>query len=99
MNTSTPEPTGYTPDPRRWRVLGVLVIALFMSLIGVSIVNVALPSIQHGIGATQAQLQWVLSGYTLMFGIGLVAAGRAGDLYGRGPLFILGVMVFTGSSV
>lgn len=89
----------YVPDPNRWKVLGVLVIVLFMSLIGVSIVNVALPSIQHGIGATQAQLQWVLSGYALTFGIGLVAAGRAGDVYGRGPLFILGVVVFTASSV
>ena len=76
----------------------VLVVALFMSLIDVSIVNVALPSIQAGLGASHAELQWVLSGYALTFGIGLVAAGRAGDLFGRGPLFITGVALFTLSS-
>ncbi len=94
--TTSPE---YTPDPRRWRVLAVLVVALFMSLVGVSIVNVALPSIEEGLGASQSQLQWVLSGYALTFGIGLVTAGRAGDLYGRGPLFIAGVALFTLASV
>ncbi len=85
----------YTPDPRRWRVLMVLVVALFMSLIDVSIVNVALPSIQTGLSASDSQLQWVLSGYALTFGVGLVSAGRAGDLFGRGPLFIVGVALFT----
>ncbi len=70
-----------------------------MSLIDVSIVNVALPSIQLGLDASQSQLQWVLSGYALAFGVGLVAAGRAGDLYGRGALFIAGVAIFTASSI
>lgn len=88
----------YIPDPRRWRVLMVLVVALFMSLIDVSIVNVALPSIQTGLNASHSELQWVLSGYALTFGIGLVSAGRAGDLFGRGPLFIIGVALFTLSS-
>ncbi len=73
-------------------------MALFMALIDVSIVNVALPSIQRGLGASPSDLQWVLSGYALTFGVGLVTAGRAGDLFGRGPLFILGVVVFTASS-
>lgn len=76
----------------------MLSVVLFMSLIDVSIVNVALPSIQLGIGATESQLQWVLSGYALTFGVGLVTAGRAGDIYGRGPLFITGVIIFTLSS-
>jgi len=94
----TPSMEDYTPDPRRWRILGVLMVALFMSLIDVSIVNVALPSIQLGLDASQSQLQWVLSGYALAFGVGLVAAGRAGDIYGRGALFITGVAIFTASS-
>jgi len=89
----------YVPDPHRWRTLGVLSIVLFMSLIDVSIVNVALPSIQLGLGATDAQLQWILSGYALTFGVGLVTAGRAGDILGRGPLFIVGVALFTLSSM
>ncbi|WP_308491260.1 MFS transporter [Microbacterium terrisoli] len=89
----------YIPDPRRWQVLWVLVVVLFMSLMSVSSINVALPTIELGLHATQSELQWVLSGYALTFGIGLVAAGRAGDIYGRAPLFIAGVAVFTLSSV
>ncbi len=96
MNHSTNE---RLPDPGRNRMLGVLALALFMTLIGVSIVNVALPSIEAGIGATQPQLQWVLSGYALTFGVVLVASGRAGDIYGRGALFILGILVFTLASI
>jgi EmrB/QacA subfamily drug resistance transporter len=88
----------YVPDPGRWRTLAVLAVVLFMSLIDVSIVNVALPSIQFGLGASDSELQWVLSGYALTFGIGLVTAGRAGDIYGRAPLFIAGVALFTASS-
>ncbi|OMH36681.1 MFS transporter [Tersicoccus sp. Bi-70] len=86
-------------DPGRWRILAVLLVAIFMSLVSVSSVNVALPSIQSGLGATQSQLQWVLSGYALTFGVVLVAAGRAGDIIGRAPLFIGGVALFTLSSV
>ncbi|MEO6827498.1 MAG: MFS transporter [Microbacteriaceae bacterium] len=89
----------YTPHPERWRVLSVLIAALFMSLISVSIVNVALPSIQSALHATQSELQWVLAGYALTFGVGLVSAGRAGDVFGRGPLFIAGIALFTISSV
>src|SRR5690606_27309467 len=63
------------------------------------IVNVALPAIQRDLGASQSDLQWVLSGYALTFGIILVAAGRAGDVMGRGGLFLVGVGVFTVSSV
>ncbi|QAY61624.1 MFS transporter [Microbacterium protaetiae] len=70
-----------------------------MSLMSVSSINVALPTIQLSLGATQSELQWVLSGYALTFGIGLVAAGRAGDIYGRGPLFIVGTAIFTICSI
>lgn len=86
-------------DPVRWRVLFVLLVAIFMSLISVSIVNVALPAIRQGLDATQSDLQWVLSGYALTFGVVLVAAGRAGDIMGRGGLFLIGVGIFTAASV
>ena len=89
----------YVPDPARWRVLLVLLAAIFMSLIAVSIVNVALPAIQGGLMATESELQWVLSGYALTFGVVLVAAGRAGDVLGRGGIFLIGVALFTLSSV
>ena len=86
-------------DPVRWRVLAVLLIVIFMPLVGVSIVNVALPTIQSSLGASQSDVQWVLSGYALTFGVVLVAAGRAGDIMGRGWIFIIGVGIFTASSV
>ncbi|GAB3265476.1 MFS transporter [Arthrobacter pigmenti] len=92
-------PTPGVQHPARWRVLSVLLVTIFMSLVGVSIVNVALPSIQEGLGASRSDIQWVLSGYALTFGIVLVAAGRAGDIFGRGPIFIAGVVIFTVSSV
>lgn len=82
-------------DPARWRILGVVLAAIFMSLISVSIVNVALPSIKAGMHADNSSIQWVLSGYTLTFGVVLVAAGRAGDLLGRGGMFLIGVVVYT----
>src|SRR5699024_4725665 len=86
-------------NAQRWRILWVLLVAIFMSLVGVSIVNVAIPSIQRGLDASEADVQWVLSGYALTFGVVLVAAGRAGDLMGRGGLFVIGASVFTLSSV
>jgi EmrB/QacA subfamily drug resistance transporter len=85
-------------DAARWRILAVLLTVIFMSLVGVSIVNVALPTIRQDLGASDADLQWVLSGYALTFGIVLVAAGRAGDIMGRGGLFVIGVGVFTAAS-
>src|SRR5690625_6381776 len=83
----------------RGRMLMVLLTAIFMSLIAVSIVNVAVPSIQYGLGASDSDIQWVLSGYALSFGVVLVAAGRAGDIFGRGGIFLLGVAIFTLSSI
>ncbi|TNF19793.1 MAG: MFS transporter [Rhodobacteraceae bacterium] len=70
-----------------------------MTLVSVSIVNVALPSIRVGLNASEADLQWVLSGFALTFGVILVAAGRAGDIMGRGGLFLIGVAIFTVASV
>jgi MFS family permease len=63
----------------------------------VSIANVALPLIQQGLGADQSD-QWILSGYALTFGVILVAAGRAGDIMGRGGISLVGVGIFTASS-
>ncbi|XBH21127.1 MFS transporter [Jonesiaceae bacterium BS-20] len=99
QSPSSPVGEEYVPDPRRWRILSVILVAMFMSLVAVSIVNVVLPSIQVGLDANESDLQWVLSGYALTFGVILVAAGRAGDLLGRAPLFIIGVAVFTLASV
>ncbi|TLP76897.1 MFS transporter [Nesterenkonia sphaerica] len=81
------------------RVLTALLLPLFASLMSISSVMVALPAIEEGLGATAADLQWVLSGYALAFGVGLVPAGRAGDLWGRRRFFLLGTAVFAAASL
>ncbi|WP_298455099.1 MFS transporter [uncultured Cellulomonas sp.] len=86
-------------DPRRWKALSVCLTAGFMTLLDVSIVNVALPSIRDSLGASDAALQWVVSGYALSFGLVLVAAGRLGDARGRRTMFLVGVVVFTVASL
>ena len=85
----------YQPDPRRWRALAVVLVAGFMVLLDVSIVNVALPSIARRIHAGDSALQWVVSGYALAFGLVLVAGGRIGDARGRRPTLVLGLAIFT----
>ena len=98
--TTSPSPSvGEAPDPRRWRALAVCLVAGFMTLLDVSIVNVALPSIREAVGASSSELQWVVSGYALTFGLVLVPAGRLGDMRGRRTMFIVGVAVFTLSSL
>ncbi len=89
------EPPTAEPDPRRWRVLVVCLVAGFMTLLDVSIVNVALPSIRAGLGAGENAVQWVVSGYALTFGLLLVPAGRVGDARGRRPTFMVGLAGFT----
>lgn len=86
---------GYTPSPRRWKALAVCLVVGFMTLLDVSIVNVALPSIQRGLGASSADLSWVVSGYALTFGLALVPAGRIGDARGRKTSFLVGLTLFT----
>ncbi|KGF68271.1 MFS transporter [Hoeflea sp. BAL378] len=80
---------------RRWIAMAVLLIAGFMNLIDVTIVNVALPSLQSGLGATSSQIEWVVAAYILAFAIGLLPLGRLGDMMGRRRIFLLGVGAFT----
>lgn len=86
------------PDPRRWVALVVLLIANFMNLIDVTIVNVALPSMQTGLAATDTQIEWVVAVYILVFALGLLPFGRLGDILGRTKLFLWGVAGFTAAS-
>jgi EmrB/QacA subfamily drug resistance transporter len=83
---------------RRWRALSVCLVAAFMTLLDVSIVNVALPSIRADLRASDAQLQWILSGYALTFGLVLVPAGRLGDARSRRAVFMSGLALFTAAS-
>jgi EmrB/QacA subfamily drug resistance transporter len=82
------------PDPDRWRALSVTLVAGFMSLLDVSIVSVALPSLQQSLGAEPATVQWVVSGYALTFGLALVPAGRLGDALGRRRMFLGALAAF-----
>ncbi|WP_235926305.1 MFS transporter [Actinokineospora pegani] len=88
------DPTPESPDPRRWRALAVTQAAGFMSLLDVSIVNVALPSIQADLGASPSGAQWIISGYALTFGLSLVAGGRLGDALGRRRMFLIALTGF-----
>jgi EmrB/QacA subfamily drug resistance transporter len=87
------------PDPRRWWALALLCSAFFMVILDVSIVNVALPSIQTDLGFSQGDLQWVLSAYALTFGGFLLLGGRVADLLGRRRVFMSGVALFTAASL
>ncbi len=82
-------------DPNRWRVLTVCLVTGFMTLLDVSIVNVALPSIASSLGASGSELQWVVTGYAVVFGLALVPAGRLGDSFGRKKIFLVGLVLFT----
>ena len=82
-------------DPRRWLALVTCCSALFMTLLDVSVTNVALSSIGRATHAGPAQLQWVVSGYTLAFGLVPVLAGRLGDDHGRRLMFQIGVVSFS----
>ncbi|MGH2995696.1 MAG: MFS transporter [Gaiellaceae bacterium] len=87
------------PDPRRWKALAVLGIAYLMVVLDVSIVNVALPSIQTELDFAPEDLQWVVSGYALTFGGFLLLGGRLGDLLGRRTLFMVGLGLFAAFSL
>ena len=90
-----PAADGDGVDPRRWLTLAILLLAAFMNLLDVSIVNIAIPSIQRDLNASYADVQWALAGYTLAYALVLITGGRLGDMFGRKRLFLIGVTGFT----
>ena len=89
-----------SPAPaNRWLVLVVVCFAQFMVVLDATIVNVALPSIGHGLHFSESDLQWVINAYTLVFGGFLMLGGRASDLIGRKRLFVAGLILFSGASL
>src|ERR671929_1870093 len=82
-----------------WVVLVLICLAQFMVVLDATIVNVALPSIQKDLGLSEANLQWIINAYTLVFGGFLLLGGRAGDLLGRKRLFLIGLVIFTSASL
>jgi EmrB/QacA subfamily drug resistance transporter len=87
------------PDPRRWQALTLVCVAFFMTILDVSIVNVALPSIKTSLGVSDTSLQWVLVAYAITFGGFLLLGGRAADLLGRRRLFMAGLALFSLASL
>ena len=87
------------PDPKRWWALAVLGVAYLMVVLDISIVNVALPSIQEDLQFQTEDLQWVVSGYALTFGGLLLLGGRMGDLLGRRIFFMIGLGLFALTSL
>jgi EmrB/QacA subfamily drug resistance transporter len=83
------------PDPRRWKALALVCAAFFMTVLDVSIVNVALPSIGEALDFSRESLQWVITAYAITFGGFLLLGGRSADLLGRRRVFMVGVAVFT----
>jgi EmrB/QacA subfamily drug resistance transporter len=86
-------------ETNRWLVLVIVCLAQFMVVLDATVVNIALPSIQHGLDFSDADLQWVVNAYTLVFGGFLLLGGRAADLLGRKRLFLAGVVLFTAASL
>src|SRR5260221_11212967 len=82
-----------------WVILVLVCLAQFMVILDATVVNVALPSIQKDLGLSEANLQWIVNAYALVFGGFLLLGGRAGDLLGRKRLFLFGVVVFTAASL
>src|SRR3989440_4566498 len=86
-------------DRRRWAALIVVCMAQLMIVLDITIVNVALPSIQHDLHFSQANLTWVVNAFLVTFGSLLLLAGRLGDLAGRKRVFLAGVTTFTLASL
>jgi EmrB/QacA subfamily drug resistance transporter len=89
----------FAEENRKWWTLGALCFALFMIMLDNTVVNVALPAIQHNLGITRAELEWVVAAYALTFASLLLTGGKLGDLMGRRLIFVIGLVIFTLSSL
>src|SRR3954453_10164000 len=86
-------------DRNRWIALYVLCAGVLMIVLDVTVVNVALPSIQNDLGFSQSGLAWVVNAYLIAFGGLLLLAGRFGDILGRRDIFLAGLALFTFASL
>jgi EmrB/QacA subfamily drug resistance transporter len=102
MSATATAPVIESPKTRHvnpWLVLVIACLAQFMVVLDATVVNIALPSVQRGLHFSVANLQWVVNGYTLIFGGFLLLGGRAADLLGRKRLFVAGVILFSAASL
>src|SRR6266511_2543582 len=99
VEATSPNGQAAPGDRRKWLVLVAMVFGLFMPMLDNLVVNVALPTIQHKLGAGVSGLQWIIDAYTLTFASFMLTGGALGDLYGRKRFFMAGMMIFTVGSL
>src|ERR1700676_1119348 len=98
FTATAPAPVPAHGDRRRWLALVVVCLAMLMNALDTTVVNVALPKIQHDLHFTQAGLAWVIDAYLVAFAGFLLMSGRLGDLIGRKKVFLAGLGIFTAAS-
>ena len=86
-------------ENRKWWTLAAVAFGLFMIMLDNTVVNVALPTIQRELGAKLSQLEWIVSGYALTFAALMLTGGKLADLFGRRRVFVIGLAIFSGSSL
>jgi EmrB/QacA subfamily drug resistance transporter len=89
----------FAPENRKWWTLASVAFGLFMIMLDNTVVNVALPSIQRDLGIGVSELEWVVNGYALTFAVLMLTGGKLADMYGRRRIFIVGLAIFTASSL
>ena len=89
----------FAEENRKWWTLGAVAFGLFMIMLDNTVVNVALPSIQSDLGIGISELEWIVNGYALTFAVLMLTGGKLADLYGRRRIFIIGLVIFTASSL
>ena len=99
VQSPSPQARRASSHPNRWRILGVLVLALLVTSIDHTIINVALPQLVEGLNASSADLQWVVASYTIVFAGLLLTAGSLGDRFGRRHALAAGLATFLVGSV
>src|SRR5438270_5275545 len=89
----------FAEENRKWWTLAAVSFGLFMIMLDNTIVNVALPSIQRSLHLKISELEWVVTGYALTFGALMLTGGKLADLLGRRRIFVIGLAIFTLSSL
>src|SRR3954454_15758420 len=89
----------FAAENRKWWTLAAVAVGLFMIMLDNTVVNVALPSIREDLGISISELEWVVNAYALTFGVLMLSGGKLADLLGRRTIFIVGLVIFTGSSL
>jgi MFS family permease len=97
--TETTAPAPALTDRAKWQAFAVAVSVAALTILDLSKVNVGLPSIEKSLGAGATELQVIVAGYALAFGLALVPSGRLGDIYSRKLMFVIGLSGFTAASL